>query len=602
MNKPRLISMIFIRMLLLLTLFFLALTWFTLSSYRAFFYQTTQAELYQRTAMFSDRFTQLIQSAGSGSPPPSAPTQDSIQTTVSRLAEKGKVRITVILPDGTVLADSHENPVEMENHIDRPEVQSALQTGSGHNVRYSATLERQMLYTALTLTENGSQVGILRMAVSTEALQQRLADLITKIILGGLIIVVGSAISAWWISRRISHPLETLKQGAVDISNGNLGNRIPAFMTRELDEMSQSMNRMAAELQKRILTITTQQQREKQIFTNMLDGIITIDPDGYVATLNPSAAKLLHVSETHTPGKQWQDAVEIPELQEFIRTCLSERPEQAETVVYSELRKSYLQVRFGLLKNLPDNSYSGALILLQDVTQSRQMEIMRKDFVSSVSHELRTPVTAIKGFVETVLDEEQELDPTTVNFLQIIRSHSDRLINIVNDLLSLSHIEHMNERSSIDFEITEIEAPVRQAVQACSGNAAKREIHLITNCEPGIRAHINSQLITQACINLIDNAVKYSRAHTEVKISSYRDFKGYICVSVSDKGLGIPEDHQDRIFERFYRIDKARSREMGGTGLGLAIVKHIVRAHNGSITLSSREDVGSTFIISLPPL
>lgn len=602
MNKPRLISMIFIRMLLLLTLFFLALIWFTISSYRAFFYQTTQAELYQRTAMFSDRFTQLIQSAGSGAPPPSAPTQPSIQTTVSRLAEKGKVRITVILPDGTVLADSHENPAQMENHIDRPEVRSALQTGSGHNVRYSATIERQMMYTAHTLTENGVQVGILRMAVSTEALRQRLADLITKIILGGLIIVIGSAISAWWISRRISRPLETLKQGAVDISDGNLENRIPAFMTRELDEMSQSMNRMAAELQKRILTITTQQQREKQIFTNMLDGIITITPDGYIATLNPSAAKLLHVSKTHTPGKQWQEAVEIPELKEFIRSCLNERPEQAETVVYSELRKSYLKVRFGLLKKLPDNSYSGALVLLQDVTQARQMEIMRKDFVSSVSHELRTPVTAIKGFVETVLDEAHELDPTTAKFLQIIRSHSDRLIHIVNDLLSLSHIEHMNERSSIEFETTEIEAPVRQAVQACSGSAVKRQINLITNCEPGIRAHINPQLITQACINLIDNAVKYSRPNTEVKISSYRDFKGYICVSVSDKGLGIPEEHQDRIFERFYRIDKARSRDMGGTGLGLAIVKHIVRAHNGSITLSSREDVGSTFIISLPPL
>ncbi len=593
MNKPRLIAMIFIRMLLLLTLFFVALTWFTLSSYRAFFYQTTQAELHQRAAMFSDRFTQLIQTAKP---------QQSVQSTVTQLAERGKVRITVILPDGSVLADSHENPAEMENHLARPEVQSALQNNSGHNVRYSNTIEQQLLYTALTLTENGTLVGVLRMAVSTEALQQWLTELIIKILFGGLIIVIGAAISAWWISRRISRPLETLKQGAADISKGNLNKQIPAFMVRELDAMSQSMNRMAAELQKRILTITSQQRREKQILTNMLDGIISITPEGYIAMLNPSAAKLLHVSETHTPGKHWQEVVEIPELQEFIRACLSERPEHAEAVVYSELRKSYLQARFGPLKNLSDDSFAGALVLLQDVTQARRMEIMRKDFVSSVSHELRTPVTAIKGFVETLLDEKHKLDSTTVNFLQIVRSHSDRLINIVNDLLSLSHIEHMNERGSIEFEVSEIEEPVLQAVQACSGNAAEREINLITNCEPGIRAHINSQLITQACINLIDNAVKYSQPNTEVKISSYKDFKGYICISVSDNGLGIPADHQDRIFERFYRIDKARSREMGGTGLGLAIVKHIVRAHNGSITVSSREDIGSTFIISLPPL
>ena len=593
MNKPRLIAMIFIRMLLLLTLFFVALTWFTLSSYRAFFYQTTQAELHQRAAMFSDRFTQLIQTAKP---------QQSVQSTVTQLAERGKVRITVILPDGSVLADSHENPAEMENHLARPEVQSALQNNSGHNVRYSNTIEQQLLYTALTLTENGTLVGVLRMAVSTEALQQWLTELIIKILFGGLIIVIGAAISAWWISRRISRPLETLKQGAADISKGNLNKQIPSFMVRELDAMSQSMNRMAAELQKRILTITSQQRREKQILTNMLDGIISITPEGYIAMLNPSAAKLLHVSETHTPGKHWQEVVEIPELQEFIRACLSERPEHAEAVVYSELRKSYLQARFGPLKNLSDDSFAGALVLLQDVTQARRMEIMRKDFVSSVSHELRTPVTAIKGFVETLLDEKHKLDSTTVNFLQIVRSHSDRLINIVNDLLSLSHIEHMNERGSIEFEVSEIEEPVLQAVQACSGNAAEREINLITNCEPGIRAHINSQLITQACINLIDNAVKYSQPNTEVKISSYKDFKGYICISVSDNGLGIPADHQDRIFERFYRIDKARSREMGGTGLGLAIVKHIVRAHNGSITVSSREDIGSTFIISLPPL
>jgi len=585
--------MIFIRMLLLLTLFFVALTWFTLSSYRAFFYQTTQAELHQRAAMFSDRFTQLIQTAKP---------QQSVQSTVTQLAERGKVRITVILPDGSVLADSHENPAEMENHLGRPEVQSALQNNSGHNVRYSNTIEQQLLYTALTLTENGTLVGVLRMAVSTEALQQWLTELIIKILFGGLIIVIGAAISAWWISRRISRPLETLKQGAADISKGNLNKQIPSFMVRELDAMSQSMNRMAAELQKRILTITSQQRREKQILTNMLDGIISITPEGYIAMLNPSAAKLLHVSETHTPGKHWQEVVEIPELQEFIRACLSERPEHAEAVVYSELRKSYLQARFGPLKNLSDDSFAGALVLLQDVTQARRMEIMRKDFVSSVSHELRTPVTAIKGFVETLLDEKHKLDSTTVNFLQIVRSHSDRLINIVNDLLSLSHIEHMNERGSIEFEVSEIEEPVLQAVQACSGNAAEREINLITNCEPGIRAHINSQLITQACINLIDNAVKYSQPNTEVKISSYKDFKGYICISVSDNGLGIPADHQDRIFERFYRIDKARSREMGGTGLGLAIVKHIVRAHNGSITVSSREDIGSTFIISLPPL
>ncbi|MFW5712956.1 MAG: histidine kinase dimerization/phospho-acceptor domain-containing protein, partial [Spirochaetota bacterium] len=501
MNKPRLISMIFIRMLILLTLFFIALTWFTTSSYRAFFYNTTQSELYERTAMFSDRFTRLIISGGETA-------DQSVQTEVAQLSEKGNLRITVILPDGTVLADSHENAAEMENHIDRPEIQAALNSGRGQNVRYSNTLERQMMYTALSLNENSSLVGILRMAVSMEALQRQLTQLITRIIIGGLVIVIGSAISAWWISRHISRPLEILKQGAVDISNGKLERRIPAFMTRELDEMSQSMNRMAADLQKRIYTITGQQHREKQILSNMMDGILTITADGYIATINPSAAKLLHISEAHTPGKKWEQVIEVSELQAFIRDCLTDQTEHAKKVFYNELRNNFLQARFGLLKNPQDDTYSGALILLQDVTQSHQMEIMRKDFVSSVSHELRTPVTAIKGFVETLLDDEHDLNPTTVNFLRIIGSHSDRLINILNDLLSLSRIEHMNERSAIDFEVIEVEVPVLQAVQTCRSGAEKRGITLKSNCESGVQAHINSQLIMQACINLIDNAVK----------------------------------------------------------------------------------------------
>ncbi len=594
MKKPSLMLLIFLRMFVLLALFFVVLTWFTISSYRTFFYNTTQNELFERASMCSERFTQLLENTPSST--------GRIRSEVNQLAKKGNIRITIILPDGNVIADSHENPRSMENHISRPEIQAAIETGNGHNVRFSNTLDRRMMYSAIKLINNETHIGILRMAVSTEALSNELIDLISKIILGGLVIVIGSAISAWWISRRISRPLEVLKGGAVRISNGQLMGQLPAFTTRELDEMSKAMNRMALDLQKRIQTITTQQHREKQIVSNMMDGIITINPNGLITTLNPSAAHLLHVSETHTPGKEWQKIIESPELENFIQDCLENRYEHAEEIFFIDLRKQYLQARFGILRTPQDNTYNGALILLQDVTQSHQMEIMRKDFVSSVSHELRTPVTAIKGFVETLLDNEGEMDPTTVNFLQIIGSHSDRLINIVNDLLSLSKIEYMNERSSIEFEATEVEKPVLQAVHFCKENADEHNIELKTVCEPGVQAYINEQLITQACINLIDNAIKYSRPHTQVTVSCYRDFQNKICISVSDHGIGIPEKHHNRVFERFYRIDKARSRQLGGTGLGLAIVKHIVRAHNGSINLSSREEIGSTFIITLPAL
>jgi len=591
-KKPRLISLIFFRMLILLTLLFVLITGFTISSFHSFFYQTTQKELFERVSMCADRFTLLLQDSDSQHP--------QIESEVQKLSKRGNVRLTLILTDGTVMSDSHEDSDDMENHYNRPEIQAALETGHGHNVRFSDTLDQQMMYSAIKLTDNDKTLGILRMAISTEALRNELADLIIKIILGGFLIVLGSALSAWWISRRISQPLEVLKNGAVRISNGHLDTQLPPFTTYELDEMSSAMNRMGSQLHKRILTITSQQHREKQILSNMMDGVLTITPEGHIATINPSAAKLLHVSESHTPGKEWQKVIESPELREFIQDCLTNYPDKAKKIFYNELRNNYLQARFGTLKAPQTETYAGALVLLQDVTQSHQMEIMRKDFVSSVSHELRTPVTAIKGFVETVLDEDNKLSTTTAGFLRIIASHSDRLINIVNDLLSLSKIEYMNERSSIVFDVTEMKAPVLQAVQSCRANAEKRDIELKTRFEEGIKGHINAQLITQACINLIDNAIKYSTPGTQVTISSYRDFHGDICISVGDNGIGIPEDHKDRVFERFYRIDKARSRDMGGTGLGLAIVKHIVRAHNGSITLSSRENEGSLFILSFP--
>jgi two-component system phosphate regulon sensor histidine kinase PhoR len=520
----------------------------------------------------------------------------------SELGRRGNFRITVILPDGEVAGDSEEDPEKMENHADRPEIRDALAEGRGNNVRYSTTLEQMMVYSAIALEDSETVVGVLRTSVSVQTLKRDLEGLLTRVFIAGLLLLGAGAFVAWRISRRVTRPLMTLKQGAQTMSRGKLDAPVPALSLAELDELAETMNDMARQLQERISTITNQQVKEQVILSGLFDGVISFDEHGETATVNPSAAQYLDIVPEEVIGRHWSAVAQNRELHRFLEKAFTEEHEYVETVIEFEELSSFFQLRFGTLNDRSHNRPLGALLLIHDVTESRRMEQMRRDFVSSVSHELKTPITAIKGYVETLLDSGDEMDEMSSSFLSIIDRHTDRLNSLVSDLLSLSRIEYQSERGEITLSEFDLRDIVENAVELFAEKAKRREVEIETILPPAEELHgfVNEELLTQAISNLIDNALKYSESGGNVRVGAEHGNADFIRIYVEDDGPGIDERHHSRIFERFYRVDKARSRELGGTGLGLSIVKHIVRAHGGSVSLSSTPGRGSTFSIYIP--
>lgn len=591
-EKRQLIWIVYIRILALLLLSLVIIGWYAVSSYRSFFFDHIRQELYERTFLFEERFLGMLEER-------EEPFPERVDRVCRELGRKGNFRITCVLPDGTVAGDSAEEFARMDNHADRPEIRSAMELGTGSNVRYSETLDKVMMYTAVALRREGTLYGVLRSAVSMERLNGKVETLMWRIGYAGIFIAFAAALAAYWISRKVEVPLEHLKERAVLMSRGDLSVRSPSFTTREFDALAAAMNRMAKQLQERIDTISNQSHKEELILSNLIDGVITLDAGGRVVTINPSAAGYLKINPRQAPGLRWEEAVRDPKIRKFLRSCFSESREHAETVIGNEQRGTFLRLRFGVLSD-DDQGELGSLLLLQDVTQAKRMEYMRRDFVASVSHELRTPVTAVQGFVETLLDDSESLAAHTRNFLEIIRRHSSRLIDIVDDLLSLSKIEYQSERGEIGFAEEALHQWLEAGVEACRSRAAEKEVILELEADESLTVYINGQLIAQAVTNLVDNAVKYSPEGSRVTVRAEAADAQYLAVTVSDNGPGIAREHHDRLFERFYRVDKARSRELGGTGLGLSIVKHIVQAHGGSVALESEPGEGSTFTFYLP--
>lgn len=602
--KPRIFPYIYVRVLLLVIVSLLFISVYAITGYRSFFYDHLQEELEERIMMLEERFIALLRDAS-----PSGIDEECIA-----LGEKGNFRITVILPDGTVVGDSDEAPGSMENHADRPEIRAALSGGGGHNVRYSTTLEKRMLYSAMLLRDERGRYGVLRAAVSLGMVKTDLEELLFRIAIVGLFILVAAAMVAWRVSKRVTAPLDTLKSGAAEISRGLLDMPVPSLSMKELDEVGVSMNEMARQLRDRLSTISDQRRREELILSNMVDGVVSFGNRGTIMTINPSAAKFLSVEPEAAEGKHWTEVVDEPKIRSFLVRSFSEESEKSKTVLCFQKTGIFLKLRFGTLKDLQTGEVIGALLLIHDVTETKRLEYMRRDFVSSVSHELKTPITTVKGFVETLLEDEEEVNENTRSFLEIIDRHTDRLASLVSDLLSLSKIEYQSEQGDIPLEEGDIREPIYSAVELSREKAAERNIRLVSEIPEGERytALMSRELIERAVGNLIDNAVMYSGEGTTVSVGVVADAadgvqrgeenrgRGRLRIYVRDEGPGIEEKHLSRIFERFYRVDKARSRDLGGTGLGLSIVKHIAIAHGGNVSVESRPEKGSVFVVTLP--
>jgi two-component system phosphate regulon sensor histidine kinase PhoR len=358
------------------------------------------------------------------------------------------------------------------------------------------------------------------------------------------------------------------------------------------------MNNMAAQLNERLQTITRQRNELEGVLSSMIESVLVIDTDEKILRFNKAAGLFFEIDSQSAKGKHIQEVIRNNNLLRFIRRTLSKDHSIEKDIILQDEKDQFLQAH-GTILRTETGEIAGALIVLHNITRLKRLENVRKDFVANVSHELKTPITAIQGSVETLRDGALENPKDADRFLDIILKHAERLNTIIEDLLSLSRIEQESEKQQIVLVTAPVRPVLENAITLCEMKSTEKSIRMELVCEPDMEAEINNALLEEAVINLIDNAIKYSEPGSRIRIKAVPRGE-QVVITVQDWGSGIPREHLSRIFERFYRVDKARSRSLGGTGLGLAIVKHIVQAHKGNITVESTPAQGSTFAIHLP--
>lgn len=431
---------------------------------------------------------------------------------------------------------------------------------------------------------------------------QFLPGVMVGVLVSGVLAVVGLV----WLRRALT----TLKSSASRLAEGAASRKLQLTDAFQLTGLSQQIDAMADRLEDRLRAETEGRTELEAVLSSMSDGVLAIDVDEQVIRLNRAAAELLEVQPEKSLNRSVQEVARNTALLRLVGTALnSDKAVEGDLILQRtdaggdlEAADRHLQAHATPLRDGVGQRL-GVLLVLHDVTRIRRLEKVRRDFVANVSHELKTPVTAIKGFVETLVDmQDQEHDPAdTKRFLNIISHQADRLTNLIEDLLSLARIEQDTERDRLMLEIGEISDVIQLAVEACRLQASNKDIQISIQTEDNLLARMHPPLLEQAVVNLIDNAVKYSGEGGTVEVRSM-SLASEVVIEVEDCGVGIETRHLPRLFERFYRVDRARSRAMGGTGLGLAIVKHVVNAHGGRVGVSSAPGEGSTFRIQLPKL
>lgn len=576
---------------LLITVLSLAMiAWYSISWLKNSYLETLGSDLTAR-ALFLSRL-----GARDLSPAHRAAT-DSL---VKKMGSETATRLTIILPTGEVFADSISDPSLMTSHSDRPEVVAALKGEKGHSLRRSYTLKKKMLYAAVPVRLNGRIVAVARAAIPTVATNKALQSVYTRIAATGIVIALLAALLTFLVSRRVSLTLSEIKTGAERFAAGDLFYRMDGGTSEEIGALAETMNRMAEELHEKLTTITSQRNELEAVLLGMTEALIVVDEQEHIMRLNRAAEKLLDVDSDAVRGRTLLEAIRNSDLQRLVRQVLDSVTPVETDLIFPGESDLFLQARGSILKD-SDGQSMGAVVVLNDVTRLRTLEKIRKDFVANVSHELKTPVTSIKGFVETLTEGAIDDPDHARRFLDILMRHADRLGMIIEDLLSLSRIEQATERGTITLREGAMTSVLEAVIKTCRDRALEKDISLEMKCDETAVAKINQTLLEQALVNLVDNAVKYSNPGQCVQIVCHRS-NGAIVIEVLDRGCGIPREHLGRIFERFYRVDKARSRDVGGTGLGLAIVKHIVNAHKGTVSVQSSLGVGSTFSIRLPAM
>lgn len=528
--------------------------------------------------------------------------QEQLSTLVDIFFQTTNNRFTVINPQGVVLADSHEDARQMPNHLQRPEVQNALASGSGQISRFSQTIGEDLIYYALPVYDAGELVGFVRSAYFIEAMDNEISpstnDIIENTFIVGFLGILLIALVAFIQARAV----EKLALIATDISSGNFKGRVPENNGLGLKKLAEVINQLARNSAANISDITADRNRLATIFAGMVEGVIDVDQNQKIIHINDAAAKLLGVNTIESTGKAVWEAVRNNEITQALDKAIKTR-----SVVKTQIELSVAQsINNGesivdiYAASLSDDSGKpiGAVIVLHDISELKSLERIRTDFVANASHELKTPITAIRGLSESAIDDENIERETVMHFMNRIHSQSIRLSQLVGDLMTLSRLEdaHESERFTIIRMNELVKSSVKSATTAIEEK--KQKLNLEISVEK-IDVYGDRQNLSQLVDNLIDNAIKYTPEGGEISVELGVE-KGELLLEVSDTGVGISSQFQQRIFERFYRVDKARSKSLGGTGLGLSIVKNIAEKHSGNIQIKSQPGTGSTFSYHMP--
>lgn len=546
---------------------------------------------------------------------------ERLQSTVRAFRQQIEARITVIDRAGTVLAESQRDSETMENHADRPEVREALAGGTGVSVRHSESVDRDLLYVAIPLGPRTEIAGVLRVAVPLAVIEQTMSSIqrtVAYAIVGAFAIALMLSV---WMARRVTRPVTSMVDAAHRMAAGDLGRRVPVPAEAEFAALARALNTMAERLQEKLRDLEREQATREGILESMAEGLLAVDRQGRIVLTNGSARRMFRVPPGTGEGRHLVEVVRHPGVAALVRDCRA--------CAEGEVCRRDLAIadppRDLLVEAVPlrgGSDTSGTLVVFHDVTELRRLERVRQEFVVNASHELRTPLTAIRGYVESLLDGAVDEPDRARPFLEVVARHADRMKRLVEDLLDLSNIE--SGRLALDRHPVRV-AEVAEPVVALHRDAAdKKGLDLVLDVPrdlPPVLA--DRDRLQQILINLIDNAVKFtsdgkvtlsarrvhgsrfrvhgeSRSGHEPSTMNDEHYGDYVEIAVADTGTGIPSSDLPRVTERFYRVDRARSRELGGTGLGLSIVKHLVHAHGGELSIESELGRGTRVTFTLP--
>ncbi len=550
--------------------------------------QDTEEMLRARAALLAEMARPALNGGDAG----------SLQRRLARLGSELATRFTLIAADGVVIADSDEDPATMDNHGARPEILAARDRGWGMSTRFSRTVAANMMYVAVALRDGDGLVGYVRASLPLTSVDEHVAGLRTAVALGGLAASVLALAIGLFVTRRVVAPLTSMTEAAAAIAAGDYGQRVPTTSQDEIGTLATTFNRMAGELDSRLRTISEDRAKLLTILGGMVEGVVAVDRDQSVVHLNAAARRILGVLTEECIGRPIWELTRVRPVCDAIERTLAEASEvTSELQIEVGAQERVVELHAAHLAN-GGGGLVGAVLVLHDVTELRRLERVRRDFVANVSHELKTPITAIRGLIDTILDDGNMPPETRAQFLLKVQGQSLRLSLLVTDLLTLTRLE------SADGQLETERVDLRDVVGRSAANfrtaAETRGVALELEVPSSpVAVYGDPEALELMLNNLLDNAVKYTATDGAVRVRLAAD-AGEGLIEVSDNGIGIAPDHHDRIFERFYRVDQARSRELGGTGLGLSIVKHVCKAHHGTVSLESALGVGSTFRVRLP--